>query len=171
MSSNKTVVIDNKESAEAQAIDAEVAKMGGAYTDAHGRMWTVRASHHNGMHYLSYTTTIDGQSARVTGPHNGEYFAYRDWDNGRDLLSSLGNHQLANSSTSSLEDAIDWTYMAPDLAEEAVNRHINSGRTEVAIRKLEKQKSDAIATINQQHDTEVAELYRKAGVRPDTYNL
>jgi hypothetical protein len=149
----------------AEKIDSEVRILSDGILDDFGTTWKLEAMHFKDSHYIRYMAKINGESVIITGPHeSGRYNAFTYWSAGTELLGVLGSYGLSNADETDLDAAISWVHHAQELAEAAVNRHVNQARTAAAVRKLEKQRDDSIADLNQKFDRQVAEIQQKAGL-------
>ena len=70
-----------------------------------------------------------------------------------------------------LEAAIEYAHHATELANAAVQKHILLGPVEEELQKLVMDKDATIEAIEKRHQDDVAEVYRKAGISPDTAEL
>lgn len=170
--SAKKKIDTNVQPSAAELMHQQVEAMGGIYMDSSETSWKVTAVHHNASNYLRYVAEIDGDRAEISGPHcDGLFFVHRYWKDGKQLLDSLGAYYLSNIYFTNLEDAINWAHNATREAEKAVNRHINQGRANAAIRVLEKEKEKEIEAANQKYEEAAAEIYKKASFSPESCDL
>ncbi|OGU14221.1 MAG: hypothetical protein A2076_16720 [Geobacteraceae bacterium GWC2_53_11] len=151
----------------AEKIDKEVWLLSDGIVDDFGTTWKLRAVHHDDSHYISYEAKINGEYASISGPHkNGNYHAHISWPAGDNLLKVLNAYGLSNYNETNLDAALKWVQQAHDLAEAAINTHVNQARTAAALRKLEQQRDEAIADLNQKFEKQASEIQQKAGLSP-----
>ena len=151
----------------AAEIEQLVESMNDQYVDQRGHIWRVKADSNQGEHYIEYSLLIGRDLFSFTGPHFANtYIAYADWSDGDELLAAFGCPCLTKLFLLSVEEAAEWCHNAGELAEQAINRHVNLGRIVASKRKLEQERDKQIEAVNKKFDRDIARLEQKASSGP-----